>query len=70
MWSVNGVEVESRTFGRGGGVVTHYFSKVEVVELFDILRPASIRTDRRLTRIKGVDHLRSEVAAEFIKQEG
>lgn len=65
-----GEAVEEMTFRRGGGVITHYFSEVEVVELFDILRPASIRTDRRLTRIKGVDHLRSEVAAEFIKQEG
>lgn len=64
-----GEEVEAMTFRRGGGVVTHYFSEEEVVELFDILRPVSMITDRRLTRIRGVDHLRSEVAAEFIKQE-
>ena len=64
-----GEEVEAMTFRRGGGVVTHYFSKGEVVELFDTLSPVSMTTDRRLTRIRGVDHLRSEVAAEFIKQE-
>jgi len=62
-----GEEVEEMTFRRGGGVTTHYFSEGEVIELLDILRLASIRTDRRLTRIRGVDHHRSEVAAEFIK---
>ncbi|MCR3884207.1 MAG: class I SAM-dependent methyltransferase [Methanothrix sp.] len=64
-----GVEVEPMTFKRGGGVITHYFSEEEAFQLFDILSPVSIRTDRRLTRIRGIDHLRSEVAAEFIKQE-
>lgn len=62
-----GEEVEEMTFRRGGGVTTHYFSEGEVIELLDILRLASIRTDRRLTRIRGVDHHRSEVAAQFIK---
>lgn len=61
-----GEEVEPMTFKRGGGVITHYFSEGEVIELFDILRLASIRTDSRLTRIRGVDHHRSEVAAQFI----
>ena len=65
-----GEEVEAMTFRRGGGVFTHYFTEGEVIELFDILRLTSMITDRRLTRIRGVDHLRSEVAAEFIKQEG
>lgn len=62
-----GQEVEPSTFRRGGGVLTHYFSEGEVLELFDVLRPASIRTDRRSTRIKGQDHVRAEVGAEFIK---
>ncbi len=65
-----GREVEARTFRRGGGVLTHYFSEGEVLELFDALRPVSIRTDRRLARIRGRDHVRSEVGAEFIKVEG
>jgi SAM-dependent methyltransferase len=62
-----GEEVEPETFRRGGGVLTHYFTEGEVLELFSILRPVSIRTDLRLTRIRGGDHVRSEVEAEFIK---
>ncbi len=65
-----GVEVEEMTFRRGGGVITHYFTEAEGLELFDMLRPVSILTDRRVTRIMGRDHLRSEVEAEFIKEEG
>lgn len=65
-----GEEVETMTFRRGGGVTTHYFTEAEVLELFDMLRPVSILTDRRVTRIMGRDHLRSEVEAEFIKEEG
>ena len=62
-----GVEVEPSTFRRGGGVLTHYFSEGEVLELFEMLRPASIRTDKRSTRIRGQDHVRAEVGAEFVK---
>ncbi len=65
-----GEEVDTKTFRRGGGVLTHYFSEGEVLNLFDTLQPVSIRTDRRLTRIMGQDHVRSEVEAEFIKVEG
>jgi SAM-dependent methyltransferase len=64
-----GEEVEADTFRRGGGVLTHYFSEAEVLELFDTLQPISIGTDRRLTRIRGRDHVRSEVEAEFINVE-
>lgn len=63
-----GLEVEPSTFRRGGGVLTHYFSEGEVLELFDMLRPASIRTDRRPARIRGQDHVRAEVGAEFVKE--
>jgi SAM-dependent methyltransferase len=62
-----GEEVEPRTFRRGGGILTHYFSEGEVQELFEMLRPISIGTDRRLTRIRGRDHVRAEVEGEFIK---
>jgi len=65
-----GEEVEPRTFRRGGGVLTHYFTEGEVLELFEMLRPVSVLTARRLTRIMGEDHLRAEVEAEFIKEEG
>jgi len=64
-----GEQVEPETFRRGGGVLTHYFSEGEVLEMFDMLRPISIRIDRRLARIRGWDHVRSEVGAEFIKVE-
>jgi len=63
-----GVEVEPMTFKRGGGVTTHYFSEGEVLGLFDILSPVSVSTDRRLSRIMGLDHIRADVEAEFIKQ--
>jgi len=62
-----GEEVEAQTFRRGGGVSTHYFTEGEALELFDTLRPVSVRTDRRAIRIRGRDHVRSEVGAEFIK---
>ena len=65
-----GQEVETDTFRRGGGVLTHYFSEGEVLDLFEMLQPVSIRTDKRATRIMGRDHVRSEVEAEFIKVEG
>jgi SAM-dependent methyltransferase len=63
-----GMEVEPSTFRRGGGVLTHYFSEGEVLELFDMLQPALIRTDKRFTRIRGQDHIRAEVGAEFVKE--
>jgi SAM-dependent methyltransferase len=65
-----GQEVEAQTFRRGGGVLTHYFSEGEVLDLFETLQPVSVRTDKRATRIMGRDHVRSEVEAEFIKVEG
>jgi len=64
-----GLEVEPKTFRRGGGVLTHYFSEEEALDLFEMLRPVSIMTDKRATRIRGRDHVRAEVEAEFIKVE-
>ena len=64
-----GEEVEAQTFRRGGGVLTHYFTEGEVLNLFDSLQPVSIRTAKRATRIMGQDRVRSEVEAEFIKVE-
>jgi SAM-dependent methyltransferase len=62
-----GVEVEPGTFQRGSGVVTHYFTEDEVMELFCSLRPACIGTHCWKMRVKGVDHLRAEVEAVFLK---
>lgn len=62
-----GEEVEALTFRRGEGIITHYFSEGEVLVLFDLLMPTSIRTERWPAGIRGRDLLRSEVGAEFIK---
>jgi len=64
-----GEEVEPNTFRRGGGVMTHHFTEAEVLELFQVFRPVSIRTDKRSTRIRGRDYVREEVEAMFIKVE-
>lgn len=62
-----GIEVEPRTFRRGSGILTHYFTEDEVKELFCGLRLASISTHCWKMRIKGEDHLRAEVEAVFLK---
>lgn len=62
-----GAEVEPATFRRGSGIVTHYFTEVEAMELFSSLRLAAIGTHCWKMRIKGKDHLRAEVQAAFFK---
>ena len=62
-----GEEVETGTFRRGSGILTHYFTKSEVEVLFCDLQPVSIATHRWKMRVKGVDHLRAEVEAVFLK---
>jgi ubiquinone/menaquinone biosynthesis C-methylase UbiE len=62
-----GAKVEPGTFRRGNGILTHYFAKDEVKELFLHLRPLSIGTHCWKMRIKGEDHLRAEVVAVFLK---
>jgi len=62
-----GRKVEPGTFRRGSGILTHYFAEKEVKELFCGLRPLSIGTHCWKMRIKGVDHLRAEVQAVFLK---
>jgi len=62
-----GEEVEPGTFRRGSGILTHYFAEDEVKELFCDLRPVSISTHYWKMRVKGEDHLRSEVEAIFFK---
>ena len=65
--SRKGNPVEERTFRHGQGILTHYFTQEEVVGLFEGLRPVSVRTDVRTTRIRGRDYLRSEVTAVFVR---
>lgn len=62
-----GEEVETGTFLRGGGILTHYFTEKEVRKLFCELLPASISTHRWKLRIKGESHVRAEVEAAFLK---
>ena len=62
-----GEEVEPGTFRRGSGILTHYFTKSEVVELFSDLLPISIGTHRWKLRVKGETFVRAEVGAVFLK---
>lgn len=62
-----GEEVETGTFRRGSGILTHYFTENEVKELFCHLRTVSIGTHCWKMRVKGEDHLRAEVEAVFLK---
>ena len=62
-----GEEVETGTFRRGSGILTHYFAEDEVKELFSDLQPVSIATHCWKMRVKGEDHLRAEVEAVFLK---
>jgi ubiquinone/menaquinone biosynthesis C-methylase UbiE len=62
-----GEEVETGTFRRGNGILTHYFIKSEVEELFCLLQPVSIATHCWKMRVKGEDHLRAEVEAVLLK---
>jgi ubiquinone/menaquinone biosynthesis C-methylase UbiE len=62
-----GEEVESRTFRRGAGILTHYFTESEAAGIFSELEPATIGTHRWKLRVKGQDLQRSEVEAVFVK---
>jgi ubiquinone/menaquinone biosynthesis C-methylase UbiE len=62
-----GEEVEPLTFRRGGGTVTHYFTKSEVPELFYGLETLSVQSHRWMMRIKGESLQRSEIRAAFVK---
>lgn len=62
-----GDSVETNTFLRGNGILTHYFSEEEIFELFAVLRPVSMKTKNRKMRIMGKDHLRSHIEAVFVK---
>lgn len=60
-----GVEVEKQTFRRGDGIITHYFTEAEVVDLFAPLIPVLVQTDRWQLRVRGRDLPRAEVKAVF-----
>ena len=62
-----GEEVESGTFRRGEGMLTHYFTEAEVQQIFCDLEPQSIHTHRWKLRVKGKDLARAEIEAVFLK---
>jgi len=62
-----GEEVEPKTYRRGHGVVTHYFTEAEAKSLFHQLKPISISIARWKMRIKDQEKNRSEVEAVFQK---
>jgi SAM-dependent methyltransferase len=64
-----GVEVETGTSRRGGGVITHYFTEEEVASLFcDLdLTALSLQKRRWKMRVNGEDFWRCEVEAVFFK---
>lgn len=64
-----GETVESGTFLRKNGIITHFFREDEVAELFIGLKPESISVNRWWLRVKGERQQRSEVHAVFIKMD-
>lgn len=64
-----GIETEDRTFCRGSGIITHYFTEAETRELFRPLTPVEIRTHRWSMRVRGRDLPRAEIEAIILKEE-
>jgi len=63
-----GAEVETYTFQRNDGTITHYFSEDEVRELFAPLIPVRVETREWELRVRGVSHPRAEINAWFTKE--
>lgn len=65
-----GAKVEPRTFRRGGGTLTHYFTESEVAGLFCMLEVRTAGTHRWRMRVRGRDLVRSLVEAVLVKSGG
>jgi ubiquinone/menaquinone biosynthesis C-methylase UbiE len=63
-----GEEVERHTFRRGKGVITHYFTKEETIDLFSELMLITIKLHRWKMRVTGKDFFRAEIDAVFSKR--
>ena len=63
-----GDEVESYTFRRNDGTITHYFTEDEVKGLFALLNPVRVDTRKWESRVRGVSHPRAEINAWFTKE--
>jgi SAM-dependent methyltransferase len=62
-----GHETEPATFRRGNDIITHYFTRDEVIDLFSKLTPVSIRIYQWPMRVLGSTLVRSEIQATFTK---
>ncbi|MFY9801410.1 MAG: class I SAM-dependent methyltransferase [Methanoregula sp.] len=63
----SGVETETTTFLRGSGIITHYFSREEVIDLFSGLTPLSVKIHQWPMRVRGKNLMHSEIKAIFAK---
>ncbi len=64
----SGQETEPESFIRGNGVLTHYFTGLEVATLFPGFTAESLGEEEWVLRIRGKDYLRSEIVALFRKR--
>jgi SAM-dependent methyltransferase len=62
-----GQKTETSTFKRGTNIITHYFTRQEVIDLFPRLTPESITLHQWPMRVRGKDLVRSEVKGLFSK---
>jgi SAM-dependent methyltransferase len=62
-----GDETDPATFRRGPGIVTHYFTQDEVIDLFFALSPVSVTLHQWPMRVLGNNLVRSEIQAIFRK---
>ena len=62
-----GDETETATFRRGPGIITHYFTREEVIDLFSKLTPVSISVHQWPMRVLGSTLVRSEIHATFTR---
>jgi len=62
-----GDKTEAATFRRGPGIITHYFTQEEVIDLFSKLIPVSIKIHQWPMRVLGSNLVRSEIQATFTR---
>jgi hypothetical protein len=63
----SGTNTEERTFERGNGITTHYFTREEVVGMFPGLTPQSVHNHRWQQKVRGTNLVRSEIIGLFLK---
>ena len=62
-----GTEVETGTFRRGNGIISHYFYREEVIRLFPGFSPERVSEESWTIRIRGKEYLRAELSGTFIR---